>query len=554
MLLVVSFRPKANNAKRNYETRIRRTAPKCFAVHNQIGNEDDHSAFEPNIIPATMKNLLEVSRIISKKKIRKIEVFDGAALDNKNSKFTEFFDALMADRFKNDRDAAAFLYKCSPTDDKYRQLKSRFRKRLMTTLFFIDQTQPSATGYDRSLFSTHRDWALIKILMTNDAKLAGEELARQVLLVALKFKFSDIILNCSRILRQLAAENSNEKEFEEYDGYIKQYSEILAAEIRSEELYQRVLMEYNKPFDQVQGINEDLQNYCDALVSLSEMHDSPVVFYNMFLVWTYHYELQQDYDSMLQICAQAEQYIDKNPNYLQEEKLATFQLKKMNGHLHLRDFKNGKINAERSLQLFDEGSDVWFNFMEYYLLTALHTDNYLHGAAVFLRAKAHSKFKKLDSQTKEKWRTYEAYINYFIERQPGQIEALKEQLGKNFKLVRFLAETLIFPKETRVLAIHLTVCQLLFFLDKKSFPESAEAIDRLRGHAKYLDDVENYRMIQFIKLLQQILKANFKLHELVGIEKHYDALVESPFFYRGRINELEIIPYEKLWNHILSKL
>ncbi|MCC6723817.1 MAG: hypothetical protein IT258_04865, partial [Saprospiraceae bacterium] len=84
-----------------------------------------------------MKNLLEVSRIIANKKVRRIEVFDASILDNKSSKFTEFYVALMADRFKNDRDAASILYQCSPTDDKYRQLKSRFRKRLMNTLFFI---------------------------------------------------------------------------------------------------------------------------------------------------------------------------------------------------------------------------------------------------------------------------------------------------------------------------------------------------------------------------------------------------------------------------------
>lgn len=501
-----------------------------------------------------MKNLLEVSRIISKKKVRKIEIFDSATLDNKGSKFTEFYDALMADKFKNDRDAASYLYKCSPTDDKYRQLKSRFRKRLMNTLFFIDQTQPGASGYDRAYFTSHRDWTLIKILITNEAQQAGDELARQVLLLALKYKFSDIIMNCSRILRQVAAENSNEKDFEVYDAYIKQYSEILNAEIRSEELYQRVLMTYRKPAEELLDIGDQLQGYCDALVSLSEVYDSPVVFYNMFLVWTYHYELQRDYESMLLICAQAEQYIDQNPNYLQEEKLATFQLKKMSGHLHLQDFKNGKINAERSLQLFEEGSNIWFNFMEYYLLTALHTENFIHGAAVFLRAKAHNKYKKLEAQAREKWRVYEVYLNYFIEKQPGQIDALKEQLAKNFRVSRFLNDPLIYPKEMKVLAIHMLIGQILYLFEKKSLPETAEAIDRLRSYGKNLNDLENYRMVQFIKLMNQLLKSNFKLNELTGTEKYYDALVSRPFFYRGQLIELEIVPFEKLWNLVLSKL
>jgi hypothetical protein len=502
-----------------------------------------------------MKNLIEVSKIISKKKVRKIEVLDSNSLDSKNSKFLEFYNALMSDRFKNDRDAASYLYKCSPTDDKYRQLKSRFRKRLFNTLFFIDLNQPNISGYDRSYYSVHRDWSLVKILMSNEAYISGEELARQILLVSLKYKFSDIILNCSRILRQVASEHGNNVDFEEYDGYIKQYTEIFNAEIRAEELYQRVLMNYLKPVEELRRISDQLQGYCDALVGLSEIYNSPAIYYNMFLVWTYHYELQQDYESMLQICHEAEQYIDQNPNFLQEEKLATFQLKKMNGYLHLRDFKNGKIMAERSLQIFEEGSDTWFRFMEYYLLTALHTDNFIHGAAVLLRAKSSSKFKKLDLESKEKWQVYEIFLIYFIERQTGQMEAIKEQLGKNFKLVRFLSESFNLPKELKVLTVHLLTAQILFHLDKKSYPEAAEAIDTLRNLGKhYADRPESYRLTQFTRLMYQVLKANFKLSELSNTDKYYNAIVSHPFFYRGLLSELEVIPYEKLWNLVLSKL
>ena len=106
----------------------------------------------------------------------------------------------------------------------------------------------------------------------------------------------------------------------------------------------------------------------------------------------------------------------------------------------------------------------------------------------------------------------------------------------------------------RVLTVHLLVGQVLFQLDRKSLPEAAEAIDSLRGHGKYFDEMENYRMVQFIKLMQQVLKANFRLHEIANTEKNYEHLVSRPFSFRGKLNELEVIPYEKLWNHVLTKL
>ena len=502
-----------------------------------------------------MKNLIEISKIVTKKKVRKIEIFDHATLENKSSKFSEFYEALSANKFKNDRDAAKFLYDCSPSHDKYRQLKSRFRKRLLNTLFFIDVNLPSASNYDRAYFSCNKDWTLVKILISNGADKTAEDLAKSILTTALKFKFADVIVNCCRILRKYAAEDGREKDFEHYDEHIKQFSNVLEAEIRSEELFQRVILKYRKPATEIEGLSEELVTYCDALVGLSEVYDSPVVNYNMYLVWTFRYEMQQDYEAMLTVCERGEQYIEDNPNYLQEDKLATFHLKKMTAYLHLQDFKNGRVTVEKSLQTFQEGSPLWFLFMEYYLLLAFHTDNFINALAIYGRAVNHSKFRRLKMETREKWKVFGVYLNYFIETETDQIEVLRAQSKKTFKLSRFLNDPILYPKEHRPFTIHLVIAQFLFLLEKNSYQLAAERVDRLRSYAtKQLNKVDQHRTIQFIRLLQQLVKANYQPAEMTSPSKYYDRLVERPFFYRGLLHELEIVPYEKLWNHILRRL
>jgi len=356
-----------------------------------------------------MKNLIEISKIVTKKKVRKIEIFDDHSLKHKNSKFNEFYEALMANKFKNDRDAASYLYSCSPTDDKYRQLKSRFRKRLLNTLFFLDINLPATSSYDRAYYSVNKDWTLVKILLSNGADFTAASLARQILTTALKFKFADVIVNCSRILRRYSAEIGDEKNYEQCDQYSKQYQNVLDAEIRSEELYQRVIMNYLKPPSKNEDLREKIDTYCDALVGLSEVYDSPIVIYNMYLVWAHRYEMLHDFDAMLEVCNKAENYIEENPIYYQGDKLATFQLKKMSAYLHLKDWKNGKINAEKCLQSFPQGSNTWFKFMEYYILLAIHTDNYINAIAIYNEATDHSKFKKLPMLTREKWKIYDIY-------------------------------------------------------------------------------------------------------------------------------------------------
>ena len=502
-----------------------------------------------------MKNLIEISKVVTKKKVKKIEIFDSAALESANSKFAEFYEALSVGKFRNDRDAATLLYGCSPTHDKYRQLKSRFRKRLFNTLFFIDVNQPSASNYDRAYFTCNKEWTLVKILASNNAHKSAQDLAKSILTTSLKFKFADVIVNCCRILRKYAAEAGDDKLYGLYNEYLKEYSPILDAEIRSEELFQLALIKYRKPSTEIEELKDQLYEYCNALVSLSEAHDSPVINYNMYLVWAYRYEMQRDYVAMLEVCNRAEKYIEDNPNYYQEDKLATFHLKKMTAYLHVRDFKNGRVNVEKSLRTFPEGSKLWFQFLEYYLLLAFHTDNYINAMAIFNRAKNHSKFVKQGHQVLEKWKIYEAYLNYFLESQSDKIAVLRAQASRTFRLTSFLNNPLIFPKHLRTFTVHLVIAQFLYLLEKGQYQQATDRVERLRGYAtKQLTKDGQYRMVHFIRLLQQLAKANYDIKSISNTEKYYNRLTETPFLYRGIIQELEIVPFEKLWNYILARL
>jgi hypothetical protein len=504
-----------------------------------------------------MKNLIEISRIVTKKKVRKIEIFDDAALKAKNSKFNEFYESLMSGKFRNDRDAATLLYACSPTDDKYRQLKSRFRKRLLNTLFFLDVNVPNTANYERAYYSCNKDWTLVKILLANGAEMTAADLAAGILATALKFRFADVIVNCSRILRAWASKSGDEKLFEEYDSYIKDFSSVLEAEIRSEELYQRVTMHYLDSPIKTRELKEKMDTYCDALVSLSEIYDSPVVMYNMYLVWTYKYEMTFDFQSMLEVCNRAEAYMDANPAYWQEEKLEIFQLKKMSAYLHLRDYKNGKIEAEKALQRFEEGSEMWFTFMELYLLLALHSDNYLNAYAIFQRAITQQRFKKLHVSEREKWHVYEVYIEYLLETMPADNVAAAAAAKRKgtFKSAKFMNDPVLYPKDQRIFTVHLVIAQILFFLEKNNESAVTERIDRLKNYAnRQLKPEEYHRAIAFIRLLQQLVKSEFDVEELTTVDKYYNRLVETPFYYRGLLQELEIIPFEKLWNMILKRM
>ncbi len=502
-----------------------------------------------------MKNLLEISKIVTKKKVKKIEIFDDHSLKHKNSKFNEFYNALLDGSFKNDRDAASLLYNSTPTSDKYRQLKSRFRKRLLNTLFFLDVNLPSASNYERAYFSCNKDWTLVRILHFNKAKLTASYLAKKILTTSLKFKFADVIVNCSRILRDYASEKENYVDFEMYNDYIHTYSKILNAEILSEELAQKVKNIHQRAASNIGEFESEISKYCYELIDLSEKYQSPIIFFNTSLAWVNYYDLINDYANMIEICNSALDYINNNPVYFQNSKLATFQLKKMSAYLHLKDWKNGKLNAERCINSFSKGSETWFSFMQNYALLAFHTENYINAIAIHKEVLAQSKFKKLPIIEKEKWNIIGIYLNYIIESLGDDFTILKTQSNTKFKLQQFLANPILHPPSQRVLTVHVIVAQILFLIEKKRFQGVTERIERLKNYStRQFKKDEYYRINQFIRLLQQLKKANYNPSNLSNIEKYLVNLNAQPFNDKGKLYQFEIVPFEDLWNMILVRL
>jgi hypothetical protein len=502
-----------------------------------------------------MRYLKEIAKIVTKKKVKKIEIFDEHSLKHKHSKFNEFYNALMDGKLKNDREAANLLYNCTPSDDKYRQLKSRFRKRLLNTLFFLDVNLPDTSNYDRAYYSCNKDWTLVKILQSNNAINTAANLARQILTVALRFKFADVIVNCGRILRTYAALEEDEAAFEEYDQYSKQYQDILNAEIRSEEFYQRVVMNYLKPPSKNSNLSEKIDIYCEALDGLADMYDSPVVIYNKYLVWAYRHEMLYQYKEVIAVCNQAEEYIAANPIYYREYTTAQFYLKKISAYLHLNDAEGGILVADKAAKSIENGSDSWFDFMDYYFLLCMHTRNWQRAHTVYQEVTVHAKFKRVGVVLSERWKIYGVYLNFVLDSLALADEALQAQRKKTFRVSSFLNDSVLYPQNQRTFTVLMVLGQILYLIDKKSFFAASERIERLKGYAtRHLKKEEHFRAIQFIRLLQQLPKSNFELDKINNADKYYERLKQAPFSYRGLISELEVLPYEQIWHIMLAML
>lgn len=504
-----------------------------------------------------MRNLIEISKIVTKKRISKIEIFDKSLLNKKDSKFNEFYDGLINEQFTTDEEAASFLYGTTPLDDKYRQLKSRFTKRLLNTLFFLDANDPSFSNYHSAYYTCNKNWALIRILLSSGARNSAVKLAAKTLTVAQQYRFSDIILNCTRILMSNSSLTGNEKEYDSYSEITKKAFRDLEAEMQAEEMYQRLSINFASSATAKVELSQKAEEYVSEVNKLCESSDSYNIHYMKYQIWILASQIRGDYIETIRACEEAEKYIRDNPPFYQKMKLAQTALNKISCYLQLRDYENGRKNAEKCLELFSEGSNNWFIFLEYYFLLAMHTENYINAAGIYLKVVNHPRFSYTNDDHQEKWKIFEAYLNYIFETENLNKDLLSSEGSKRkFRLLKFLNEVPNFTKDKRGYNVAILVIQILYMLEKGDYAGIINRSEALNVYcSRYLRKDESYRSSCFLKMLLTMEKEDFRYERTKQMAlKYYRKMTEGDPTGINKVYEWEIIPYETLWEKVLNRL
>jgi len=100
------------------------------------------------------------------------------------------------------------------------------------------------------------------------------------------------------------------------------------------------------------------------------------------------------------------------------------------------------------------------------------------------------------------------------------------------------------------------ILQILFLLHQKKYSSIIDRVEPLNTYSyRYLRNDETYRSNCFIKILLQLPKSDFnKKAFLRHSDGFYQKLLEMPIEKAKQGNEVEIIPYETLYEFVLASL
>ncbi len=172
---------------------------------------------------------------------------------------------------------------------------------------------------------------------------------------------------------------------------------------------------------------------------------------------------------------------------------------------------------------------------------------------MFEQASSHPSFKHLDPVNAESWKISEAYLLYLL--YVGRVSSNSEK-AFSFRIAKFLNEVPIFSKDKKGMNIPILIVQILFTIAQQRYDLAIMRMDSIEKYcARYLRKDDTYRSNLFIKMLLCIPQAGF--HRVAvsrRAAKYRDLLLKHPLEYANQGHQIEVIPYEVLWEMALDSL
>ena len=496
-------------------------------------------------------NIYELCRTLSLLQLKSLGFFN---LNNEklSSKYKICFEKISDNTIHDDKSASDYLgYQ---NRNSFLRFKHRFTERIKSYIFLIDQHKVEKNKDEKVQKELWRDLALAQILtMSNNGRNARAILLK-IYKTAREYELLEIMLSALPNIKQLYAFVNPDKKLYQFYKAEEQFS-------RKQFMKYSLSKEY---YDEVSHLNvySDTRNtvdlaklcktYYNELKLLFEAEDFVAFRSNCYQIAAFGYQVDKQLDKAQEINFEALEFLNTRTRYPAIHK---YKILKdiLSTHLQLQ-------NYEKSLSTIGEieAMGLSYNF-NYFSLQALKFQVYvlqgkydeLYKLTYFI---TNLKELKRHQLRNEQWKIKEAFVHFLIAVNKISPELVEEHPLKTFRLNRFVNEISLHSKDKRGANITVHILQLLFFLKDKKYNMVADRLDTLTQYTyRYLRNDETLRSNCFIKMLLKLPEADYNpLRTKRYVSKYWKKLQENPLEVNLQSAEVEIIPYEQLWEFVID--
>ena len=495
-----------------------------------------------------MNEIANLARIVTSRSLASLPLVDLRSQQaNKESQFV----AVLAEAPEATQlQVAKSLYgKATATTMRALQkLQSRVRTKLLNQLYFLDHSDSRHLVSRRYELECLDLLHKVSILYAEREYKLSERLLQRCLRLAELGEFTQYEVQGARMLRNLHAEQRQPILYKKVAKVLLKAQQLLALEDEAEQLYRATQLALG---GSVAARRAVLAVLPERLVQLEALHRRGRSFatYNaLYRARLAYEELQGNYQEMIRVTAAASQRLRAGKLNARRFDIRFNHFVSIYAYLRSRQPMQGLRLAEEYTRDFHPSSNNWFYFQEHHVLLALHAEQYERAQQLMVAITKNPAYLIQREAALQRWDLYRSYIEFVLP--PQRVNTARQR-----QLAQWVLQLPEYSRDKRGHNVAILVLQLLHFLRERNLEAVLLRLERLRKYQqRHLYEPSTLRSRLFLRLLQLIVEKNFDAAQATERGKALLEQLRDTAPPGEAFAEVEIIPYEHLWELVLGLL
>ncbi len=498
-----------------------------------------------------MDSLKEIVKIISRKRLDKIELIDDNMVSYEDTLFSKLYLAIKDDIIANDTEAIKYLYGevNTKSHQSYRRLKSRLKTRIFNTLYFLDLNQTNIqSSFQKVLFEQNKAVQTINILRRNGAMKAYISTIKNNFQTAINYHLYDIAKFYAFELAKYYAMSGKHKLF-------KANRELYEDFFLKEQAIQNATLTYYQIQFYVHHSNEKKNDndksilLKDLIVELKGFRDQAFSYETEYLYLRsklFLYEHTGYLDDILTTCQQITE-LSTQKLFQQPVWQGVATLYRAKALLSMGRYEEGLEGLRIDISLFNEGGLNWFTAQEYLLKLSMHQLNSAASETLVNEITRNKSYKSMPDHYKQRMAIYKVYLLLMK-------DELELKSNTRLKLARLYNDTPYYVNDKTGFYLSIRFLDMIEALRSGQLDTFYDQCLMVKRYShKYILQNNTQREYWFINMLSSIESLKFKKKSILNKNQAmYERLKSNT---DGLLtNDYEILPYQFIWEIVLRYL
>ena len=495
-----------------------------------------------------MEELMQLVDIVKHKGQRSLQLVNQNFRKKEKSKDNILYQGIINNTFSDEVEAAKKLFKTDPGNRNFRNTKAKLKQKLLNNLFFLDYHKSEYTAYQEAYYDCLNQLHQIKILIMEGANCIALRKIPAIIKTAMEFELFDTALEALLINRNEFSRLGKCTPLNISENDIKAIKPIQKVIMDCEDIYYDTLVMMNKSLSSCEKIMNDIPKRIHRIEYLARKHELRRLDILSKKLKIAYYTVNQNHAENLKVCSYLEsKYLSLDfANIKVDLQYKELVFLKLYSLYVLNRNEEGIKYAYNTSTIFRPGTPDWFRFKEYQFLLLMKAEKFHQATNVYRTVRVNKNYHKVPEIDQERWQIYRVYLLFVND---------SKLIKWGFDIERYKEYTPDFSKDYQGYNIATLIIQFLLYFREADFKNLKIKLDRLSQFSStHLDKRHNYRNSIFIRMLEITREKdyNYKLISEKGMT-YLKKLVTTQIPPDWSL-ELEVIPYEKLWEYVLNIL